>query len=75
MLLHTHHSFFYKFHIFFALISQQKFDDRPLFNPGAHWFSEILNNFRANSFCHKPISNNIEFTFMGKNSEKKCILL
>ena len=61
----------------FALISHQKFDDRLLFNPGVLWSAALLNRLKTNilwvqnHFCYEPIKNNMKFTFMEKNSEKK----
>ena len=69
----------------FVLFSHQRFDDKPLFKPGAPIFdllpfwiaSKQIFLWDWNDFCYKPIANNAEFIFMEKNSEKKkvfCVL-
>ena len=62
--------------MWFALLSHQKFDDRPLFKPGALWFAAILNSIKTflcgwNNCCYKLIPNNSGFTFMKNILEKK----
>ena len=49
----------------FALLRHRRFDDRPLFKPGAFWFADILDRLKTNifarwnNFCNKPISHNM----------------
>ena len=60
--------------MWFAFLSYPKFDDRPLFNPGALCLiCAVLNSQKvflrdSNDFA-KP--NNTEFTFMLKKKKKK----
>ena len=76
MLLHTLHIL--QNFTQFAILSHQKFDDRPLFKPGALWFVVILNCLKMNTFCDIRIifaRNQFQITQSLHFGEQKTMLL